>query len=167
MRELGGLALIVERQDTAVYGVLQGEQPGLREMHILRLDGARNAPEGDRAVGLVLQGLRLNAAEHGCAALLVFVGVRVLANQVFVAAGAMCHQRRKIALGSGHEEQRALEAEAFSGDRLQAVDRRIITIDIVADLRRSHRRAHCGGRAGHCVAAQVDIDGGCVASESE
>ena len=72
-----------------------------------RLDGARNPLDRDAAVGLVLERLRLNAAEHRGAALLVSIGMGILPDEILIAAPAMRHERRKIALGTGRKEKPA------------------------------------------------------------
>ena len=81
--------------------------------------------------------------------------MRLLADQVFIAAAAVRHQRRQIALRTGRKEQRALEAESLGRHRLQAVHGRIVAVDIIADLGRRHGGAHARRRPGHGVAAQI------------
>jgi hypothetical protein len=120
------------------------------------LDGADDAPERDRSIWLVLQRLRLDTAQDCRAALLIFVRVRFLSHQVFVASATMRHQSGQVALGSGGEEQGALESEPFGHACLQAIDGRIVAIYIVAHLGGRHGRAHRGRRPGHGVATQVD-----------
>jgi len=72
---------------------LEREQARARKVQVVRLDRCGDAFQCDAAVRFVFERLRLNAAEHGGAALLIPVGVRVLADDVFVAAAAMRHQR--------------------------------------------------------------------------
>ena len=156
VRERGRLAEVVERQHPSADGVLEREQPGAREVHVHGFDRRGDPREIDRAVRLVLQRLRLDAAEHRGATLLITVGVRLLADQVLVAAAAVRHQRREVALRPGREQERPLIPEALGRERLQAVHGRIVAVHVVADLGRGHRAAHRVGRPGHGVAAQID-----------
>ena len=106
--------------------------------------------------GIVLQRLRLNAAENCRAALLKFVRVSVLSHEKFIAASAMRHQGRQIALRAGREEQRARKPEALGNDCLQAIDGRIISVHIIAHFGSGHGRSHARGGLGDGVAAQID-----------
>ena len=111
-------------------------------MDVVGFDGIGDALNRDAAVRLILERLRLNAAEHRSAAALVFVGVGFLAYQVFVAATAMRHQCSQIALRAAGKEQSTLEAETLGNERLQAVDGGIVAIDVVAHIRRRHGGPH-------------------------
>src|SRR6202030_4501031 len=126
MRKLGRFALVFRRQHSASNGIFQRQQSGAREMVVVRLDGARDALERDPAVRFVLQGLRLDAAENGGAALLVFIRMRFLPPEKFIAAAAMRHQCGPVALSTGWKKQGALESKSFGGDRLQSIHRRIV-----------------------------------------
>ena len=85
-------------------------------MIVIGLDCRSDAFERDSAMRLVLERLRLNAAENSSAALLVFIGVRLLPNQEFIAAAAVRHESRKIALRAGRKEQGARKSKAFGSD---------------------------------------------------
>jgi hypothetical protein len=100
--------------------------------------------------------LRLNAAENCSAPLLVLVRVGILAHQKFIAASAMSHQGRQIALRAGREEQRTRKPEALGDHRLQAIDGRIVSVHIIAHFGGRHGRPHARGGLGHGVAAQID-----------
>jgi hypothetical protein len=54
-----------------------------------------------------------------------------------------------------HEERR-LESEHARRERLQPVDRRVLAVDVVADLGVRHRTAHLGGRLRDGVGAEID-----------
>jgi len=82
-------------------------------VQIVGLDRPGNSVERDQAIGLVLQRLRLDRAEHCHTAALVPVGVRALADQDLVAALAVRHQRGEVALRSARHEQSGFEAEHF------------------------------------------------------
>ena len=111
-------------------------------MDVVGFDGIGDALNRDAAVRLILERLRLNAAQHRGAAALVFVGVGFLTHQVFVAAAAMRHQSGQIALRAAGKEQSTLEAETLGNHRLQAIDGGIVAIDVVAHIRRRHGRPH-------------------------
>ncbi len=56
----------------------------------------------------------------------------------------------------GRGEQPGLVTKELCDVRLQAVDRRVLAVDVVTDGCSRHRGAHRGGRRGDRVAAQVD-----------
>ena len=82
--------------------------------------------------------------------------MRLLADDVFVAALAVGHQSEQVAHGPGRYEERRGEAQARRQFGLQAVDRGVLAIDVVAQFGRGHGFAHAGGGLGDGVAAQVD-----------
>ena len=147
--EIGG------RQHLAAERVLEAEQPALREVRVLGLDRRLDARQRDRAVGLVLERLRLDAAERRRAAAFPAIGVRHLADDVFVAAAAVRHDRHQVALRAAGDEERRFLAEHRGDLFLQRVDARVVAEDVVAHGRFGHRRAHRRGWPGHGVAAQV------------
>ena len=143
-------------QHAAAEGVFQAQQPRAREMRVVGLDRRLDVGQRQRAVGLVGDRLRLHAAEHRAAARLVAIGVRALADQVLVAALAMAHQRREVALRARRHEQRRLLAEHRGDALLQRVDGGVVAEHVVAQRRGHHRVAHRRRRPGDGVAAQVD-----------
>ena len=144
------------RQHLATDRVLEGQQAGAREMRVVGLDRGLDFGKVERAVRTVGQRLRLHRGEHGPAARLIAIGMRLLPDQVFVAALAMRHQRSEVGLRTGGKEQRRLEPEHLCSARLQRIDRRVVAEDIVADLGRRHGGAHARRGLGDGVAAQVD-----------
>ena len=155
-RELARTRQIVERQHFAGLGILQAQQAGLGKMRIIGLDRGLDPGKVERAVRLVVQRLRLDAAEHRRPAAFVLVGMALLADDVFVAALAVGEQSQKVALRPAADEERGFRAEALRRDRFEAVDGRILAVDVIPDFRGRHRRAHLGGRTGHRVAAEVN-----------
>jgi len=57
----------------------------------------------------------------------------------------------------GHENRRLLSQE-LGRPLLEPIHGRIVTVDVVADLRRGHRLAHRVGRLRDGIAAQIDHD---------
>ncbi len=57
-----------------------------------------------------------------------------------------------------------IETELVGQPLLQRVDRGVLAVDIVADFRRQHRRAHRGRGPGHGVAAQINPFHGALSS---
>src|SRR5258707_10112291 len=108
MRKRRGVAKILKGQDPATHRILERQEARARKMAVVRLDRGGDAFQCNSTVCVVFERLRLNAAEHGGAALLIPIGVRVLADDVLVAPPAMGHQRGEIALGPAWKEQRAL-----------------------------------------------------------
>jgi hypothetical protein len=146
---------VSKRQDATTVGVLHHHQPRAREVRIIGLDGAADVFQRERAIRLVRQGLRLDAAEHRHAARLPAVGVPELANDGLVAAPAMPHQSGEVRLRAARQEKRGLETEPLCCARLQGVDRGVIAVDVVAHLGIGHGAAHLrrGPRDG--IAAEI------------
>ncbi len=151
--KLRDLPLVSRRQHAPPDGILERQQPRRRKMDVPGFDGLGDAFERDSAVRLILQRLRLDAAENRGAAALVAVGVSFLTHEVFVAAAAMRHQGGQIALRAGGEEQRALEAEAFGHRGLQAIDGGVVAVHVVAHGRVGHGGTHARRRARDRVTA--------------
>ena len=137
-----GLLQVLERQHLATQRVLQRQQPGAREVRVVRLDRRFDVGKGQRAVGLVVQRLRLHAAEHRRAAAFPAIAVLHLADDVLVAALAMRQHAAQVALRAGRHEQRRLEPEQRRDLLLQRVDARVVAEHVVAQRRCRHRGAH-------------------------
>jgi len=125
-------------------------------VEVVGLDGFKHLVQIKGAISLDFQGLRLDRPQHRRAAAFVFVGVGLLADDVFLAALTVSHQRQQVAHGAGGYEQRRGKAQALGQFGLQAVDAGVFTVDIVATDGAGHRVEHAGGGLGHGVAAQVD-----------
>ena len=149
-------AQVVQRQRAAMPGVLERQQAGAGEVRIHRLDGGGDAVQRQRAIRGLDDRLRLDRPQHRRAAALVLVGMRFHADQVFVAAFAMRQQGQQVGLGAGGHEQPGVEPQLRGQPLLQCVDGGVLAVDVVADPRLEHRRAHRAGGLGHRVAAQVD-----------
>jgi hypothetical protein len=145
-----------QRQHLATPGVFQRQQPRLGEVRVVGLDGGSNIVQRNRAIGLVRQRLRLNAAQHRCATPFPAVGVRHLADQVFITTLAMRHQATQVALSAGGHIQRGIFAQHLCDAGLQRVHRRVVTKNIVTQRRSGHGRTHAGCGLGDGVAAQVN-----------
>ena len=64
--------------------------------------------------------------------------------------------RQLVAHGAGGDEQRRFFPEQAGRHLLQPVDGRVLTEDVVADIRVHHRLTHGGRGLGHRVTAQVN-----------
>ena len=103
------------------------------------MDGADQAAGEDRRGGhLVVQNVRPRLGDH----LLAGLGVQ--------ADGDL------VAHGSGGHKERRLAAEALRRAPLQKIHGRVFAVDVVAHLRRGHRRAHRHGGPCHCIRTQID-----------
>src|SRR5260370_22290066 len=96
--KLRGLPLIGQWEHAATNGVFERQQPRGSKMDVPGFDGLGDAFDGNPTVGLILQRLRLDAAENGGSALFVAIWVGFLPDQGFVAAPAMSPPRRQISL---------------------------------------------------------------------
>ena len=156
MGEPAGPRHVLQGQHLARLGVLQAQEPGAREMEVVRLHGLSHLVQVQRAIVLKIQGLRLDAAQHRCAAALCPVAMGTLPGDVFVAALAVAEQGEKISLGAGGDEQGRFLAEHFPRQPFETVDRGIFAVNVIANFRIGHGLAHGGGGLGDRVAAQVD-----------
>src|SRR5437773_1644914 len=93
-RELARAPEVVERKHLAALGVFQAQQSRPGEMRIVGLDCRLDTAQVERAIGFVVERLRLDAAQHRGATALVLVGMALLADDVLVAALAMRPQRQ-------------------------------------------------------------------------
>ena len=141
-----GLLHIVKRQQLAAQRVFQREQAGFRKMRVVGLDRRFNVGEQQSAVILVVQRLRLHAAQYCRAAAFPAVAVRHLADDVFVAALAMTQDGAEIALRARRHKQRRFKTEHIGDFFLQRVDAGVIAKHVVAQWRGQHGGAH--GRRG-------------------
>ncbi|CFN97263.1 Uncharacterised protein [Bordetella pertussis] len=152
-----GLRDIAGGHDPALEGVFQRQQPGTGEMRIAaRLERGRQPVQRQAAVGGMVDGLRLDAAQHRSAASLEFVRMGLLPHQILVAAGAMRHQRGQVALRARREEQPGLLARPRGNLVLQAPYAGVIAHHIVTHRRGRHGLPHGGAGTGHGIAAQID-----------
>ena len=150
---------IAARDGLAGLCVFHADELRLGEVAVRGLDRLFDGRQGQRAVRLEGQRLRLDAAEDGRAAALEAVGVGLLAGDVFVAARAVGQQRREIGLGAAGDEQARLEAKPLRAFAFELVDRWIFAVDVVAYLGLGHRGAH--GRRGLGDGVRAQIDGQC------
>ena len=147
------------RHGVTIPGVFKSQQTGACKVTVHRFDGGSDVGQRHFARSVLCQRLRLNAAQHSGAPAFVAVGVRVLSNDVFVSAFAMCHQGAQIALRSGGHEQRRLFACDLGNPFLQGIDRGVITKHIIAQWGFQHGFTHrrCGLR--DRIASQVNDHG--------
>ena len=92
------LVQVVAGDRPAADGVLQREQTRAREMRIVGVDRRLDLRKLERAVGAVRQRPRVDGSEHGDAARFVTIAVLFGADDHFVAALAVAHQRREVRL---------------------------------------------------------------------
>ena len=145
-----------KRQRFAAERVFEREQARARKVRVVGLDGSSDVGERQRAVGLMLDRLRLHARQHRGAARFPSIVVRHLADDDLVAALAMAHRCDEVALRAAGHEQRRLLAEHRCDALLQRVDGRVVAEDVVTELGAHHRVAHRGGWSRDGVAAQID-----------
>ena len=79
----------------------------------------------------------------------------LIAHNHFLPALAMRHHRAEVAHRAADDEERRLLAEHLGGEVFQAIDRRVLAVLIVADLRLRHRPPHRRCWPRDRVAAQV------------
>ncbi len=81
-------------------------------MKVIRLDSSHNLIEIEFATVIEGQGLRLDTAQNGTAAALIFIGVGLLAGNIFISPLAVAHQCQQITLGAAtHIDRGGLACE--------------------------------------------------------
>ena len=125
-------------------------------MRVVATDGPLDVGQVQRTVRLTRQGMRMNAAQSRRTALLVQEDVVHAADDQLVAAAAVGQDADQVAHGAtGYEDGRFL-AQDLGRHRFQAVDGRILAVDVVAQRGAGHRLSHGGSRHGHRVGPHVD-----------
>ena len=125
-------------------------------MRVVGLDVRFNVRQGQRAIRLVAQGLRLNGTHDSRATGFPTVGVGIFAHQIFIAAATVGQQGAEVALRAAGHEQRRLEPETLCQRGLQRVHGRVVAEDVIANRSGEHGGLHGGGRARDGIAAQVN-----------
>ena len=154
-REVASRGKIVQRQHPALHGVFQRQQTATGEVKVVRLDRRFDAGKVQRPVRLHFDRLRLNRAQHRCSAAFVFVGVRLLANDVLVTPLAVRHQPQQIA----HRPRRNEEPcgrPRLAARRLEQADRRVLAVHVITGRSTTHHFTHCAGGLSDGVAAKID-----------
>jgi hypothetical protein len=118
----------------AVVGVLQADQRCARKMDIAMADAGRDLLHVQPALVVVGHGAQAQAADGMGAAHLEVQGVRLVADDDFVAAAAVDQHRHQVALGAAGGQERRFLPQHFGGQRLQTVYGRIIAEDVVPQL---------------------------------
>ncbi len=139
-----------------LHGVFQGQQARAGKVKIIGLDSVEHLLQVQRTIGLYLQRLWLNGAQHCRTATFVLIGMGLLTDDVLVAAFTVRHKRQQIAHGARRHEQRGIKPEASGERRFEQIDRRVLAVDVIANGRTCHGIKHAGRGQSHCVAAQID-----------
>ena len=137
--------------------VFQRDQTGEGLMFIVRVDRAFEIAEPQGAIRLHRHRMRKYATQLGHTALLEAEDMRAVTDDSGLASLAVGQQRAQVSLGAARDEDRRFLTQHVGGIRLQLIDSRIVVIDIIADLRFSHRLAHFRRGMGNGVASQVNI----------
>ena len=151
-----GLNHIRRRQHLAANAVFKRQQTRARKVRIIGLDGGGDAGQRQAAIGIMVQRLRLNTAQHRRTTGLPLVAVRFLTDDVLVAALAMAHERDQVALRAAGAKKPGFKSHARGQCVLQQVDAGVIAKHVVAQRRCQHGFAHARGGLGHGIAAQVN-----------
>ncbi len=155
----GDLPGVVGGDDLSADRIFEADKLRVGKDGVIRFDGGTDLIDRYRSIGVVFNGLGLDASQHGGSAAFVGVGMGVLADDIFVASPAMGHYGDQIAHRTATYEERGLFVEHVSGPRLQAMNRRIVTEYIVTDRRFHHCPSHLSRRVCDGVASQIDHRG--------
>src|SRR3972149_4880244 len=144
------------RSVAEVVGVLQADEGGAGRRALAATDVRPHLVQIQAAVLVVAGGPQLDAGDAGGAAQLRLQYVRLAADDRLVAALAVGEDGDEVGHRAAGDVEGGLLAQPLRGHGLQALDRRVVAQDVVADLGVEHRLAHGGRGLGHRVAAQVD-----------
>jgi hypothetical protein len=136
-------------------GVFERHRAGRVAIAAARREAAVERGERRQAVR-GRQRARLDAADRRRGAELEEDDVGALVDQQFVTSRADQSHTDLVAHDPRRHEERRLVAERLGGLLFQPPYRRVLAVDVVADLRLRHRPAHRGVGAGQRVGPQVD-----------
>ena len=126
----------------AVVRVLQADQPGPDVMHVVRRpDGVAQVVERQQAA-IPLERPRRHARQPGDPARFPDVDVRRRRAQQLVAGLRIDADADLVGHRARRNKHGRLLAKQLGGPGLEALDRRVIAEDVVADLRLGHRPPH-------------------------
>ena len=135
-------------------GILQADQPCGRiiQRPIRMPDGDDNLVDVHGSIGVVPDGLGVDAADGGDPAVLVDMDVGVVAEDDLAAPGvAVDEDGDEVGHGAGRHEQRGLLARDPRHLHLEAVRGRVGAKDVVVHVRGGHGGAHRVGGLRHRV----------------
>ncbi len=97
-------------------------------------------------------------AKTGASADAGFVAPAVCANadDHLVAGPRVSAQRDLVRHRAARHEQRGFGSEQLGDPLLEPADRRVLAVDVIADLGLRHRHAHRGSWSRHRIASQID-----------
>ena len=147
---------VVERKGFSGLGVFQAHESGPGKVGIVGLDRLLHTGKVKGAVGCELQRLRVNPPDHRGPASLEAVTVGLLSGNVFVAPLTVTEKRQEVRLGTAGDEKCGFHAKHCRGQFFEAIDCRVLAIDVVPHLGRGHGRAHGRGRPGNGIAPEID-----------
>ena len=127
-------------------GVLDRDQAADRLVRVRRVaEGLIDLGGVHGAVGPVLERADARPDDHGMTGGLVDDEMVLAAGDRLLTAREVGHLGDEVAHRAARDEEAGLLAEQLGGALLEGVDRRVVTEDVVTELRVGHRPAH--GRA--------------------
>ena len=145
----------VDPAAASVVRILQANQPRPDVMGIVRPDCVSKFVERQEAP-IALECPSRHPREPGDAAGLPDVNMRGRAAEEFVAGLRIHADGDLVGHRAGRDEDRSLLADELCDAFLERPDRRVVAVDVVADLRLGHRPTHGGCRLRDRVRSQVD-----------
>jgi hypothetical protein len=98
----------------------------------------------------------MDPSEGSHATLLREVGVRLIAEDDFIAPAAMGKKADEVRHGAAWNKKRSLFAKALCGQPLEPVYRRVLAENIIAYFCFSHGSAHSWRRPGNRIGSQIN-----------
>ena len=160
----GHLGEVPRRNDpaaAAVVRVLEANHAGPRVVVVVvvvgrQVDGRPQRIQRQRAVARGPDGAEHQASESRRPAVLVVIDVRFVAEDDVAASPAMCEQRGEVAHRAARHEDGGVLARHLRGQRLQAIDRRVVAEHVIANLGGRHGLTHGRRGNGDRITSQID-----------
>ena len=148
---------VVERKHapaTSIVRVLHADEACPGEVMVSGADRGTDLVGAEQP--LVADQCELDTRKSGRRSRLVQVAVARGPGDDRVSRLGVAPDRHLVRHRAGRHEQRRLLAQSLRGEILQAVDGRILVVDVVSHLGTRYRLAHPGGGSSYGVAAKVD-----------
>src|SRR5215208_4705783 len=136
MSQLPCLTRVFGRERNAsanVLGILETDQTRDGMMYILRSNGNEDVIEEQSSIFLVRNGTGLDTTQSGHPTCFIQIDVGLITNNDFISSLAVNKQGNQIAHRPRGNKDRSFFSQHFRGQILQLIDRRIITVYVVAN----------------------------------
>ena len=122
-------------------------------MDIVGFDFHRHFIQRQRAVGVSVDGLRLNTAQHRCATGFKQIVMRGLTDNILFATFAVTEQSDQVGLSAGRQKNGGFFTGKLCCIVLQSINGRVVSVNVVPNRGGHHRFEHGAARSGYGITA--------------